>query len=158
MLDLLVLADIPAAAAQVKRLKRQNPADGGRYPPSGLWMRPPALDELGLLEALRSHLAQTNEATSGLRISVAASPEPLPSLPAAIEVAAYRIALEGVTNAIRHAQAGACRVRFTVDDDDRPPGPRLGHCGRRRRSAYRCAARRRSDVHARAGRRTGRDV
>ena len=122
VLDLLDAADVSAAAAQVKQLKRQTQQMVADIRRLVYELRPPALDELGLLEALRSHLAQTHEATSGLRISVAASPEPLPSLPAAIEVAAYRIALEGVTNAIRHAQAGACRVRFTVDDDSRPPG------------------------------------
>jgi signal transduction histidine kinase len=31
-------------------------------------------------------------------------------------VAAYRIALEGVTNVIRHAQARDCRVRFVVSE------------------------------------------
>ena len=73
-----------------------------------------------LLEALRAHVAQMNEATGTLRTSIAASPEPLPSLPAAIEVAAYRIALEGVTNAMRHAQARACHVRFTIADNGYP--------------------------------------
>ena len=40
---------------------------------------------------------------------------PLPPLPAATEVAAYRICLEGLRNAVRHAQAGAVTVRLTAD-------------------------------------------
>src|SRR4051794_15568222 len=40
----------------------------------------------------------------------------LPALPAAVEVALYRIAVEGVTNVVRHAAARACRVRLGVVD------------------------------------------
>lgn len=42
-------------------------------------------------------------------------PEELGQLPAAVEVAAYRIAVEAVTNAVRHAQASRCDVRIRVD-------------------------------------------
>ena len=44
------------------------------------------------------------------------SPEVLPHLPAAVEVAAYRIALEAVNNAQRHADARRCRVDLTLDE------------------------------------------
>jgi signal transduction histidine kinase len=54
-------------------------------------------------------------ATNGLRISVDA-PKSLPSLPAAVEVAAYRIAQEALTNVVRHAHARECAVRLRVDD------------------------------------------
>ncbi len=83
-------------------------------------LRPPALDELGLLEALRSHVAQMRGTNGSLRIAIDAVPEPLPTLPAAIEVAAYRIALEAVTNVIRHAQAHTCRVRFEIAAAQQP--------------------------------------
>jgi two-component system NarL family sensor kinase len=84
-------------------------------------LRPPALDELGLVSALREHAAhfqapttQQPSAASELRVRVEA-PEELPSLPAAVEVASYRIALEGITNVARHATATTCAVRIAVN-------------------------------------------
>jgi len=47
---------------------------------------------------------------------VVAAPEELPLLPAAVEVAAYRIALEAITNVTRHAHAHTCRIELRVDD------------------------------------------
>ena len=77
-------------------------------------LRPPALDQLGLAPALREFAAQNS--ANGLHISIDA-PETLPSLPAAVEVAAYRIALEAMTNAARHARASQCFVRLNADDE-----------------------------------------
>jgi signal transduction histidine kinase len=68
-------------------------------------LRPPALDELGLLSALREQA--TSSQHQGLQITVDA-PESLPLLPAAVEVAAYRIAQEALTNVVRHAGAQQC--------------------------------------------------
>jgi signal transduction histidine kinase len=76
-------------------------------------LRPPALDELGLVPALRETAAQYCQ--GGLRTSVEA-PEDLPPLPAAVEVAAYHIAQEAVTNVVRHAEANTCLVRLDLDD------------------------------------------
>ena len=76
-------------------------------------LRPPALDALGLLGALRAHADHHND--GGVRVTVEA-PESLPSLPAAVEVAAYRIALEAVNNAERHAAARTCVVRVALDE------------------------------------------
>ena len=50
-----------------------------------------------------------------MRVNVEAI-EPFPALPAAVEVAAYRIALEGLANAIKHAQATTCTIRLAVAD------------------------------------------
>jgi len=44
------------------------------------------------------------------------APSGLPSLPAAVEVAAYRIAEESLANVVRHAQARTCVVRLSLDD------------------------------------------
>jgi signal transduction histidine kinase len=77
-----------AAVADVRRL-----VDG---------LRPPALDDLGLVGALRAAAAAL--AHGGLDVAVAA-PQPLPPLPAAVEVAAFRIIQEAITNVVRHAGA-----------------------------------------------------
>ena len=39
----------------------------------------------------------------------------LPSLPAAVESAAYRIALEALTNVVRHSHAAHCRLEVRID-------------------------------------------
>lgn len=77
-------------------------------------LRPPALDTLGLIGALRSQATQLGD--SSLRISIEA-PEELPALPAAVEVAAYRIVLEALTNVVRHAEASNCTVRLALDEE-----------------------------------------
>lgn len=86
-------------------------------------LRPPALDELGLVAALRAHAAhyqpQGNgeEATSGepkLLVTIEA-PQHLLPLPAAVEVAAYRIACEAITNTARHAGARKCHITVATD-------------------------------------------
>ena len=75
-------------------------------------LRPPSLDELGLIAALRAHVA-IYQNTLHLMIE---APEPLPPLPAAVEVAAYRITQEALNNVVRHAQARNCLIRFALDD------------------------------------------
>jgi signal transduction histidine kinase len=88
-------------------------------------LRPPALDDLGFVGALRQHterIARDAELTLDLRI-----PTEL-TLPAAVEVAAFRTVVEAVTNAVRHSGAGkvvvtiepqADRLVVTVTDDGR---------------------------------------
>ena len=76
-------------------------------------LRPPALDELGLVPALREGAAQYSH--RGLSISVDA-PQSVPSLPAAVEVACYRITQEALTNVVRHAGATSCWVRLELEE------------------------------------------
>jgi signal transduction histidine kinase len=86
-------------------------------------LRPPALDELGLVEAVRDHTIGANgEAAlpAGLRIAVEEPSAGLPPLPAAVEVAAYRIALEALTNVARHAHAQNCVIRFSLNRTPHP--------------------------------------
>lgn len=88
-------------------------------------LRPPMLDDLGLVAAIK-HIKLPG---SLLRLEVIA-PDPLPSLPAAAEVAVYRIASEAVHNVVKHAQATCCMVAIDVEattlvlnvsDDGRSP-------------------------------------
>jgi signal transduction histidine kinase len=76
-------------------------------------LRPPALDELGLLPALTAFVDRLSTRDDALRVAVQA-PDPLPPLPAAVEVAAYRIATEAMTNVARHAHARTCLLRLDV--------------------------------------------
>jgi signal transduction histidine kinase len=74
-------------------------------------LRPPALDELGLAGAVRQVAARLTGGTStGITIHVGE----LPPLPAALEVATYRIFAEAVTNVVRHAKASTCTVRISA--------------------------------------------
>jgi signal transduction histidine kinase len=99
-------ADTKTAVAEIRRLVRE--------------LRPPALDELGLVEAIRQRagefaVADASNASEGGRLNIAVdAPRPLPALNAAVEVAAYRIAVEAMTNVVRHAQASRCIVRLTA--------------------------------------------
>jgi signal transduction histidine kinase len=74
-------------------------------------LRPPALDDLGLRCALDEEATRYRE--KGLHVSFE-SPEALPELPAAVEVAAYRIAQEALANVVRHAGARTCTLRLAV--------------------------------------------
>lgn len=76
-------------------------------------LRPPALDELGILLAIREQASQFS--TGGLQVIVDA-PNHIPVLPAAVEVATYRIVMEALTNVERHAHARLCRIRISVDE------------------------------------------
>jgi signal transduction histidine kinase len=73
-------------------------------------LRPPALDELGLVGALEQ-AAQQHQQTA---VTIEA-PALLPSLPAAVEVAAYRIVQEALKNAVDHGNAEHCAVCLAVD-------------------------------------------
>ena len=81
-------------------------------------LRPPVLDGLGLVGALREYAESVGAPDgSGLHLTVeaAASIEPLP---AAVEVAAYRIATESLTNVIRHARATLATLAIAVKDGE----------------------------------------
>ena len=79
-------------------------------------LRPPALDDLGLVEALRQLAERYGSKDGPLRVVVEA-PEDLFDLPAAVEVSVYRISQEALTNVARHARATTCAVRLAVNDD-----------------------------------------
>jgi signal transduction histidine kinase len=92
-------------------------------------LRPAALDDLGLAEALRQETDRIRAGGLDAELDV---PEALGELPAAAEVAAYRIVREALSNVVRHARASRCVVRLTrsrdglrvtVEDDGRGIGP-----------------------------------
>jgi signal transduction histidine kinase len=76
-------------------------------------LRPPAIDEVGLLAAIRQRAAAL---TGEVTIDVV-GPASLPPLPAAVEVAAFRIASEAMANVVRHSRAGHAEVSVHVDGE-----------------------------------------
>ncbi|HEY6406447.1 MAG TPA: GAF domain-containing sensor histidine kinase [Ktedonobacteraceae bacterium] len=82
-------------------------------------LHPPELELLGLLQALRERVQQYHQPSAGgLHIHLE-SPPTLPPLPIAVEAATYYIALEALSNVVRHAKAQHCHLRLdllAVDD------------------------------------------
>ncbi|NAZ81341.1 hypothetical protein GTR02_05880, partial [Kineococcus sp. R8] len=105
----------PAGAAAVLAGLRTDAADAiaeVRRIVDGL--RPRALDERGLVEAVRQQVSRLH-AADGRRLHVRLrAPDVLPDLPAVVEVVAYRVAVEAVTNVARHAGVDEVDVRFAV--------------------------------------------
>lgn len=113
------LADeVQPAVAEVRRI-----CDG---------LGPAALNELGLAGALTESIEPLQRFGPQISLTI----DDLPTLAPAVEVAAFRIAMEGATNAVRHADAQHVQARVghdggvivqVVDDgrglaDDRVPG------------------------------------
>ncbi len=90
--------DVEDAIADVRRLVHE--------------LRPAVLDEFGLVRAVRQ---QAERLTRGGCVFEVVAADPIPALSAAVEVAAYRILTEAMTNVARHARASRCTVRVEVD-------------------------------------------
>jgi len=110
-------------------------------------LRPPAIDEVGLLDAIRQRATVlsgvvTFEVTGSDSLADRRAP-----LPAAVEVAAFRIASEAMTNVVRHSGASRCLVsvelngafQLTVTDNghgaDRTTSNGVGWTSMRERAA-----------------------
>jgi signal transduction histidine kinase len=93
-----ISSEVKASLADVRRLVEA--------------LRPPALDELGLVGAVRS---RASTLTGELQIDVS-GPAATAGLPAAVETAGYRIAVEAMTNAVRHSGGTRCAVTVAVGD------------------------------------------
>ena len=98
--ELLVrLADeVDGAVVEIKRIVRD--------------LRPTALDELGLAAAVTEFARRLDEELD-IRLELPGAPV---SLPAVVEIAAYRITTEAITNVVRHAGATRCSVRIVTGD------------------------------------------
>jgi signal transduction histidine kinase len=88
-----------AAVADVRRMVRG--------------LRPPVLEDLGLAAALRAHADRLGP----LEVELELPQSPI-TLPAAVELALYRIATEALTNVVRHAHARHCRLCVRIDGDE----------------------------------------
>jgi len=93
--------EVENAAADIRRLVHD--------------LRPPALDELGLVGALRQHAHRFSVSAGSLDVVVDA-PNDLDGLAAAVEVAAYRIGQEALENVRKHSGAHHCRISLAVDE------------------------------------------
>ena len=120
------LASLMLVLTMVRKTLRTNPAGAERTLTEAMThlqeaiydirrlvygLRPPALDDLGLLAALQEDLRHYQASGIACRLE---APETLPALPAAVEVACYRIIREALTNVLKHAQARQCSVRISV--------------------------------------------
>jgi two-component system NarL family sensor kinase len=117
MLD-RVVGQVRAGIADIRRLVND--------------LRPPILDQLGLVAAIQEATTSFSEPDGAFNVTVKAKGN-FADLPAAIEVAAFRIVMEAVNNARRHGRAATCQVRLsaertleiTVEDDG--VGVAVGH-------------------------------
>jgi signal transduction histidine kinase len=110
----LVRRDPNAAETLLLDLRSQGQSVIADIRRLALDLRPPALDELGLIGAIQEYTSQI-VSQDGLQIRVD-SPQNLPPLPAAVEVAAYRITLEALANFVRHSQGKNGYVSVSLID------------------------------------------
>ncbi|WP_123042598.1 sensor histidine kinase [Cohnella candidum] len=108
-------AKTKAILAELQTVIRSSVADIRRLVHD---LRPPSLDELGLIDAIRERIHDITrpmarpdgQAGGGPTEFRLFAPETLPELPAAVEVAAFRIVTEAMVNVIRHSGARRCEV------------------------------------------------
>ncbi len=107
-----VAGDAPAAARTLEEIRADVRGILGQIRGLARELRPPTLDSLGLVGGLRQ---QVDTLTAGSRATVEIVAVDLPDLPPGVEVAAYRIVIEAVTNILRHADADAATVRLAIE-------------------------------------------
>ncbi|HSG14800.1 MAG TPA: histidine kinase [Anaerolineae bacterium] len=114
-----LLQDDPAKSRQLlEELAVQNQATVAEIRRLVYELRPAALDHLGLVAAVRDYASGLKggaQDSPRLKTDVHAPVGGLPLLPAAIEVAAYRISIEALTNVARHARARQAKVSFALN-------------------------------------------
>jgi len=122
------LSSQPLTLSAIKKLLRQDPETAEHLLTDAIThvqeaiadirrlvyaLRPPALDDLGLLAALQEQIHRYE--ALGIVLTLDA-PEALPLLPAAIEMACYRIVQEALANVVRHAHATEASVQLRVQE------------------------------------------
>ncbi|HEV2257450.1 MAG TPA: sensor histidine kinase [Streptosporangiaceae bacterium] len=114
-----LLADPVRASELIGQLRADTTAAIGDIRRLVYGLRPPALDDLGLIGSLRQQSARLAQRPDGTSLAVQLdAPEDMPPLPAAVEVAAYRIVTEAMTNAARHSGATSIKIRLALPDGD----------------------------------------
>jgi signal transduction histidine kinase len=111
--ELLMGRDPAEAAALLREVKAQTQSAIAEIRRVVYGLRPPALDDLGLAGALRELASRLVGATIEVRVE---APRQLAPLPAAAEVAAYRIAQEALANVAHHSGARHCTLTLAISD------------------------------------------
>jgi signal transduction histidine kinase len=109
----LIESDPPTAAQQMGELREQIRSVITDIRRVVYNLRPPALDELGLVSAIREQACQFSVDLFQVFVD---APDSMPPINAASEVAAYRIVSEGLANVVRHANARKCWIKLAHDD------------------------------------------
>ncbi len=108
-------ADDPALAGLLDHLREMTGQLSRRTHTLALELRPPELDQLGLVHALESYLEERAE-HAGLQVSLDASGLAGATLPPETETTLFRVLQEALTNVIQHAHANAVQVSLSVQD------------------------------------------
>ena len=122
----------PAVVSLLGRIEHEAGAGSRTLKALLAGLRPPGLDDVGLVPALEDRAAELGSVT-GLRFEIDAK-EPLPTLDSRVEEVAYLVAVEAMSNVARHAAASRCRVhvsgadgRLQVEVTDDGEGPGSAH-------------------------------
>jgi two-component system, NarL family, sensor kinase len=113
----LLAADPAAADALLADLRTDTAHAIGEIRRLVEGLRPPMLDELGLTQAIRQRARQLRTADGRALVVAVDAPEQLPDVPAAVEVVAFRIVVEALTNVCRHAGSDRAAVAIAVAGD-----------------------------------------
>jgi signal transduction histidine kinase len=108
--------DRPGLEPRIARLRESAQAMVSEVREMAYGLRPAPLEQLGLVAALRQRALDfsPNGKHGGLEVRVECA-SALKQLPAGVEVAAYRIAVEALANTARHASARTCRVHLQLE-------------------------------------------
>lgn len=99
----------PAVASMLGRIDREAQDASRALRGLAYDLRPPALDERGLVAAIRDHGVRLSAVGVTVKVTSLCGPEEA-TLPAAVEVAAYRIVTGAMNNVAEHSGADHCSI------------------------------------------------